>query len=68
LIHSRPHEPTPSLPKGHLFLDAFLDLAGFGKIVPLMPFYAQRHGAGAFAVSTLLLRRATRARPGMVSC
>ena len=31
----------------------FLDVAGFGMILPLLPFYAQRYGADAFAVGAL---------------
>ena len=36
-----------------LFLTVFLDVAGFGMILPLLPFYAQRYGADAFAVGAL---------------
>jgi MFS transporter, DHA1 family, tetracycline resistance protein len=36
-----------------LFLTVFLDVAGFGMILPLLPFYAQRYGADAFDVGAL---------------
>jgi MFS transporter, DHA1 family, tetracycline resistance protein len=36
-----------------LLLTVFLDVAGFGMILPLLPFYAQRFGADAFAVGVL---------------
>ncbi|MBZ0112649.1 MAG: MFS transporter [Thermoanaerobaculia bacterium] len=40
-------------PKFILFLTVFLDLAGFGMILPLLPFYAETYGAGAFQVGIL---------------
>jgi MFS transporter, DHA1 family, tetracycline resistance protein len=43
----------PSSPRALLFLTVFLDVAGFGMILPLLPFYAQRYGADAFAVGAL---------------
>jgi DHA1 family tetracycline resistance protein-like MFS transporter len=43
----------PRSPQALLFLTVFLDVAGFGMILPLLPFYAQRYGADAFAVGAL---------------
>ena len=43
----------PRSPRALLFLTVFLDVAGFGMILPLLPFYAQRYGADAFAVGAL---------------
>jgi multidrug resistance protein len=36
-----------------IFLTVFIDLLGFGIIVPLLPFYAESFGASAFAVGLL---------------
>jgi DHA1 family tetracycline resistance protein-like MFS transporter len=36
-----------------IFLTVFIDLLGFGIIVPLLPFYAESYGASAFAVGLL---------------
>ena len=36
-----------------LFLTVFLDVAGFGMILPLLPFYARRYGADAFEIGAL---------------
>ncbi len=36
-----------------LFATVFLDVAGFGMILPLLPFYAQRYGADPFRVGAL---------------
>jgi DHA1 family tetracycline resistance protein-like MFS transporter len=36
-----------------LFLTVFLDIAGFGMLLPLLPFYAQRYGADPFRVGAL---------------
>ncbi|HEU4556839.1 MAG TPA: MFS transporter [Longimicrobium sp.] len=41
-------------PLGIVFLTVFLDLVGFGIVIPLLPLYAQRFGAGAVAVAWLL--------------
>jgi DHA1 family tetracycline resistance protein-like MFS transporter len=46
-----PHSPRAA--RGLLFLTVFLDVAGFGMILPLLPFYAQRYGADAFQVGAL---------------
>ncbi|MDX1632193.1 MAG: MFS transporter [Thermoanaerobaculia bacterium] len=45
--------PSPEFPRVTLFFTVFLDLAGFGMILPLLPFYAQRYGADAFQVGLL---------------
>ena len=37
-----------------LFVAVFLDLLGFGMVLPLLPYYAVRFGADAFAVGALL--------------
>jgi len=37
-----------------LFVTVFLDLLGFGMVLPLLPYYAVRFGADAFAVGGLL--------------
>ncbi|WP_331072902.1 MFS transporter, partial [Longimicrobium sp.] len=37
-----------------MFLTVFLDLVGFGIVIPLMPLYAERFGAGPVAVTWLL--------------
>lgn len=46
--------PPPSVrPRAVLFFTVFLDLAGFGMILPLLPFYAERFGASPFEVGVL---------------
>jgi DHA1 family tetracycline resistance protein-like MFS transporter len=37
-----------------LFITVFLDLLGFGMVLPLLPYYAVRYGADAFQVGALL--------------
>lgn len=37
-----------------LFMTVFLDLLGFGMVLPLLPYYAVTFGADAFAVGALL--------------
>src|SRR5437899_10278412 len=37
-----------------LFLIVFVDLVGFGLIIPLLPFYAERFGASPQEVTLLL--------------
>ncbi|HVS03388.1 MAG TPA: MFS transporter [Thermoanaerobaculia bacterium] len=44
---------TGRFPRLILFFTVFLDLAGFGMILPLLPFYAQRYGATPFDVGAL---------------
>lgn len=36
-----------------IFLTVFIDLLGFGIIIPLLPFYAERFGATAFTVGLI---------------
>ena len=36
-----------------IFLTVFIDLLGFGIIIPLLPFYAESYGASAFMVGLL---------------
>ena len=50
---ARSAKPRPPYPRATLFFTVFLDLAGFGMILPLLPFYAQRYGADAFQVGLL---------------
>jgi DHA1 family tetracycline resistance protein-like MFS transporter len=37
-----------------LFLAVFIDMAGFGIVVPVLPLYAERFGASPFAIGLLL--------------
>ncbi|MBI4502140.1 MAG: MFS transporter [Gemmatimonadetes bacterium] len=39
---------------GVLFLTVFIDLAGFGLILPILPYYAQRLGAGGVGFGALV--------------
>lgn len=43
----------PRYARALLFATVFLDVAGFGMILPLLPFYAQRYGADPFRVGAL---------------
>ncbi len=36
-----------------IFVTVFIDLLGFGIIIPLLPFYAESYGASAFAIGLL---------------
>ena len=49
--HSEPGEDRAAL--GVIFLTVFLDLVGFGMILPLLPFYATHYGATPFLVGVL---------------
>src|SRR5687767_14346367 len=50
-----PTEPTIGRSAmGLLFATVFLDLVGFGIVIPLLPLYAERFGAGAVTVAMLL--------------
>ncbi|MGE0863625.1 MAG: MFS transporter [Vicinamibacterales bacterium] len=40
-------------PLAVIFLTVFIDLLGFGIIIPLLPFYAESYGASAFAIGLL---------------
>src|SRR3954469_16175791 len=37
-----------------IFLTVLVDLIGFGIIIPILPYYAQRLGAGGFKLGALL--------------
>lgn len=50
-------EPSPRLGKrrlGTIFLIVFIDLMGFGLILPLLPFYAEAYGATAVLTGLLI--------------
>ena len=59
-----PAAPPPSVAPGTsargrsplavVFLTVFLDLVGFGIVIPLLPLYAERFGAGPVAVTWLV--------------
>ncbi len=60
-----PAPPGPAAPGGAarrpersslavVFLTVFLDLVGFGIVIPLLPLYAERFGAGPVAVTALV--------------
>ena len=36
-----------------IFITVFIDLLGFGIIIPLLPFYAESFGASAFTIGLL---------------
>lgn len=38
-----------------IFLTVFIDLVGFGIIIPMLPFYAEAYGASAFQVGLLAM-------------
>ncbi len=40
-------------PLGIIFLTIFVNLVGFGIIVPLLPFYAETFGASPFVIGLL---------------
>jgi MFS transporter, DHA1 family, tetracycline resistance protein len=44
--------PRSSL--GILFVTVFIDLVGFGIVIPLLPLYAEQFGAGALTVTALV--------------
>jgi MFS transporter, DHA1 family, tetracycline resistance protein len=53
----RPHPtvpPMPGRPLAVLFFTIFLDLVGFGIVIPILPLYAERFGAGPIAIGALL--------------
>ncbi|HET7038424.1 MAG TPA: MFS transporter, partial [Gemmatimonadales bacterium] len=39
---------------GVIFLTVFIDLAGFGLVIPILPYYAERFGAGGFGFGLLV--------------
>lgn len=56
---SQEHESPPGPPRrraaplGVVFFTVLLDLLGFGMVLPLLPFYAERYGASPFGVAML---------------
>jgi DHA1 family tetracycline resistance protein-like MFS transporter len=48
-----PPDPRASRVTALVFFVVFLDLIGFGLIIPLLPFYVQRFGGSASTVGTL---------------
>ena len=53
LAHSHPAARGRS-PLAVVFVTVFLDLVGFGIVIPLLPLYAERFGAGPVAAAWLL--------------
>ncbi len=51
----RPPSSRPRLRLGILFLAVFVDLVGFGIVLPLLPFYADRFGASGVEIGVLVL-------------
>ncbi|HVG44621.1 MAG TPA: MFS transporter, partial [Longimicrobium sp.] len=49
-----PAPPGGRSPLAIVFVTVFLDLVGFGIVIPLLPLYATRFGAGPVAVAWLL--------------
>jgi MFS family permease len=52
-----PQPPLPGLRRRDLFsilLIVSIDFSGLGLVLPVMPFYAERNGASAFAVGALI--------------
>ena len=47
-------EKTPRLRLAILFLTVFVDLVGFGIVLPLLPFYADRFGASGLQIGVLV--------------
>jgi DHA1 family tetracycline resistance protein-like MFS transporter len=41
-------------PLGIIFLTVFIDLVGFGILIPLLPFYGEQYGANPFVVTMLM--------------
>ncbi len=52
----RLHQPVPAIriPMPVLFLIVFVDLVGFGVIIPLLPFYGEHFGASPAQVGLLM--------------
>lgn len=48
--HSRPSRKA----LGTIFLIVFIDLVGFGIVIPILPYYAQQFGASAFELGWLM--------------
>ena len=53
LPECRPAALTALSPQVIIFVTVFIDLLGFGIIIPLLPFYAETFGASAFVVGML---------------
>ncbi|HEX2189860.1 MAG TPA: MFS transporter, partial [Longimicrobiaceae bacterium] len=51
---SGPERAARRSPLTIVFLTVFLDLVGFGIVIPLLPLYAERFGAGPVAVTWLV--------------
>lgn len=51
--HPRPAPPRHTAPLAVIFFTVLLDLLGFGMVLPLLPFYAERYGASPFQVALL---------------
>ncbi len=49
-----PSEPSRDPRRAVLFLTVFIDLMGFGIVIPLLPIYAERMHASAFAAGSLI--------------
>ena len=52
-------EITPGEPRGRsplliVFLVVFVDLIGFGIVIPILPYYAKAYGASAIALGWLM--------------
>src|SRR5271163_1277210 len=48
---------TPAMRKGSLltiFLVVFVDLVGFGIVIPILPYYATQYGASAWQLGWLM--------------
>ncbi|HEX2201759.1 MAG TPA: MFS transporter, partial [Longimicrobium sp.] len=50
----RPRPAAARSPLAVVFVTVFLDLVGFGIVIPLLPLYAEAFGAGPVAVAWLL--------------
>ncbi|MBM3848116.1 MAG: TCR/Tet family MFS transporter, partial [Verrucomicrobia bacterium] len=37
-----------------IFLTVFIDLIGFGIVLPLLPLYSQKYGAGALMIGAVM--------------
>jgi MFS family permease len=48
-----PSRPRHAAPLAVIFFTVLLDLLGFGMVLPLLPFYAERYGASPFQVALL---------------
>src|SRR5437660_5054146 len=45
--------PTPRFRFAILFFTVLIDLIGFGILIPILPYYAQRLGAGGLGIGVL---------------